>query len=250
MARTWNMDFLAKINAAEILDKQLANRAKKEQFGFVAVGSSTDAYMHQESTEKITQQLLQVLLKNKFPVFISTKCKLILRDIELLKAIDDTAILPTDLAQTLNRGLILSVSISTLDEKISTRLEPGTALPSERLQLLKQLKAKGFFAGVNAIPLLPFISDSAIEMEKIIIAAKEHDADYILMGGLTLFGNNVADSKTLYYKFIEQYDPSLLPKYQQLYGNNFYTSFVYQNQLKELSDRLCKKYKIRNSILA
>ncbi len=241
---------LAKINAAEILDKQLANRAKKEQFGFVAVGSSTDAYMHQESTEKITQQLLQVLLKNKFPVFISTKCKLILRDIELLKAIDDTAILPTDLAQTLKRGLILSVSISTLDEKISTRLEPGTALPSERLQLLKQLKAKGFFAGVNAIPLLPFISDSAIEMEKIIIAAKEHDADYILMGGLTLFGNNVADSKTLYYKFIEQYDPSLLPKYQQLYGNNFYTSFAYQKQLKELADSLCKKHQIRNSIVA
>lgn len=239
----------AKVNAAEILDKQLALRAKKNQYGIVAIGSATDAYIHHEKTEKITQQILQVLLKNRFPVFISTKCNLILRDIELLSAIDKTAILPDDLNQPLKRGVILSVSISTLDEGISNRLEPGAVSPMERLQILKQLKANGFLAGVNAIPLLPFISDTAIEMEKIIIAAKEHHADYILTGGLTLFGNNSADSKTLYYKFIEQYDPSLLIKYQQLYGNNFYNSFNYQNQLKELSNRLCKKHNIRNSIL-
>lgn len=246
-----NMDekLAVKANALEVLDRQLAARAKKKQYGFVAVGSATDAYIHQEEQQEMTKGMLQLLLKHRFPVFISTKCTLITRDIELLKEIDTAAILPEDLKETLARGLILSVSISSLDEKVSDMLEPGAAPPLQRLELVKRLKKEGFFTGVNAIPLLPYISDTKEELEKIITAAKEYGADYILTGGLTLFGTGIADSKTLFYKFLERYDSSLLPKYQQLYGSNFYTSFSYQNQLKEKAERLCKKYTIRNRIL-
>jgi DNA repair photolyase len=238
-----------KANALEVLEKQLAARAKKNQYGFVAVGSGTDAYIHHEEREQITRGMLQLLLKYRFPVFISTKCTLITRDIELLKEIDKAAILPDDLKDTLSRGVILSVSISTLDEKISNMLEPGAATPLQRLAIVKRLKQEEFLVGVNAMPLLPFISDTDEEMERIIIAAKEHEADYILIGGLTLFGTGAANSKTLFYKFLERYDSSLLPKYQQLYGSNFYTSFAYQNQLKEKAERLCHKHSIRNSII-
>ena len=246
-----NMDekLAVKANALEVLDRQLAARAKKSQYGFVAVGSATDAYIHHEEQQEMTKGMLQLLLKHRFPVFISTKCTLITRDIELLKEIDTAAILPEDLKETLARGLILSVSISSLDEKVSDMLEPGAAPPLQRLELVKRLKKDGFLTGVNAIPLLPYISDTEEELEKIIAAAKEYGADYILTGGLTLFGTGIADSKTLFYKFLERYDSSLLPKYQQLYGSNFYTSFSYQNQLKEKAERLCKKYTIRNRIL-
>ena len=246
-----NMDekLAVKANALEVLDRQLAARAKKKQYGFVAVGSATDAYVHHEEQQEMTKGMLQLLLKHRFPVFISTKCTLITRDIELLKEIDTAAILPEDLKETLARGLILSVSISSLDEKVSHMLEPGAAPPLKRLELVKRLKKDGFLTGVNAIPLLPYISDTEEELEKIIAAAKEYGADYILTGGLTLFGTGIADSKTLFYKFLERYDSSLLPKYQQLYGSNFYTSFSYQNQLKEKAERLCKKYNIRNRIL-
>lgn len=246
-----NMDekLAVKANALEVLDRQLAARAKKSQYGFVAVGSATDAYIHHEEQQEMTKGMLLLLLKHRFPVFISTKCTLITRDIELLKEIDTAAILPEDLKETLARGLILSVSISSLDEKVSDMLEPGAAPPLQRLELVKRLKKDGFLTGVNAIPLLPYISDTEEELEKIIAAAKEYGADYILTGGLTLFGTGIADSKTLFYKFLERYDSSLLPKYQQLYGSNFYTSFSYQNQLKEKAERLCKKYTIRNRIL-
>lgn len=246
-----NMDekLAVKANALEVLDRQLAARAKKSQYGFVAVGSATDAYIHHEEQQEMTKGMLQLLLKHRFPVFISTKCTLITRDIELLKEIDTAAILPEDLKETLARGLILSVSISSLDEKVSDMLEPGAPPPLQRLELVKRLKKDGFLTGVNAIPLLPYISDTEEELEKIIAAAKEYGADYILTGGLTLFGTGIADSKTLFYKFLERYDSSLLPKYQQLYGSNFYTSFSYQNQLKEKAERLCKKYTIRNRIL-
>ncbi len=246
-----NMDdgLSVKANALEVLEKQLASRAKKNQYGFVAVGSATDAYIHHEEKYRLTEGFLRLLLKYRFPIFISTKCTLIKRDIELLKEIDKVAILPVDLQGKLNRGVILSVSISTLDEKISSMLEPGAAPPLQRLQLVKQLKEEGFLTGVNAIPLLPFISDTEEEIEKIISAAKEFTADYILTGGLTLFGNEAADSKTLFYKFLQKYDAALLPKYKALYGENFYTSFQYQDELKAKAKRLCLKYNIRDSIL-
>src|SRR5580765_327187 len=111
-----NMDdgLAVKSNALEILDKQLAARAKKNQYGIVAVGSATDAYIHHEEKLKMTEGMLKLLLKHRFPVFISTKCTLITRDIELLKEIDGNAILPHDLQRSLKRGAILSVSISTL----------------------------------------------------------------------------------------------------------------------------------------
>jgi DNA repair photolyase len=246
-----NMDdgLVVKANALEILDKQLATRVKKNQYGIVTVGSATDAYIHHEERLKMTEGMLNLLLKHRFPVFISTKCLLITRDIELLKEIDTNAILPTDLQHSLKRGVILSVSVSTLDEKITNMLEPGASPPLQRLQLIKQLKKEGFLVGVNAIPVLPFISDTEQELEKIIAASKEHYADYILVGGLTLFGDGIADSKTLFYKFLERYDASLLPKYRKLYGSNFYAPFSYQNELKEKVKMLCKKYLIRNSIL-
>jgi DNA repair photolyase len=244
-----NDGLTVKKNTLSVLQVQLAPRANKDQYGFVAVGSATDAYIHHEKEWRLTEGMLNLFLHYRFPVFISTKCTLITRDIEILKEIDRTAILPDDLKNKMNRGVILSVSVSTMNEKISNILEPGVAIPLERMQLVKQLKQEGFLVGVNAIPTLPFISDKEEELEKTIAAAKEHRADYILVGGLTLFGNNPADSKMLYYKFLERYDPSLIPKYKKMYDIQYSPNQKYQEELKRKADKLCEKYKIRNRIL-
>ncbi|MFT3682567.1 MAG: hypothetical protein QM791_20090 [Ferruginibacter sp.] len=238
-----------KTNVLQVLEKQLRNRAKKNQHGIVAVGSGTDAYMHHEANYKLTQGVLELLLKYRFPVFISTKSTLITRDIELLKAIDKTAILPGDLKDKLGSGVILSVSVSTMDENISTTLEPAAAKPAERLAIVTHLKKEGFLVGVNAIPVLPYISDTEDALNKIIAASKSAGADYILVGGLTLFGNEPSDSKTLYYNFLKRYDPALIEKYNGLYGNNFYTPRSYQNLLKERAEKIATKYQLRTSIL-
>ncbi len=238
-----------KINALEVLEKQLRSRAGKGQYGIVAVGTGTDAYMHHEAQFRMTEGMLKLMLKYRFPVFISTKSTLITRDIDILKEIDRSAILPPDLKPILGRGVIVSVSISSMDERVCSMLEPGAALPSERLNTLKQLKQAGFLAGVNAIPVLPFISDSNAELEKIIAASKEHDADYILVGGLTLFGKEPADSKPLYYKFLERYDSTLLPEYERFYGNYPYPPRQYHEQLKKKATVICEKYNLRTSII-
>jgi DNA repair photolyase len=215
---------VVKSNVLEVLEKQLQFRVKKNQYGIVCIGSGTDAYIHHEEKLCMTQGILRLLLKYRFPVFISTKCNLIIRDIELLKEIDKAAILPDDLKNTLQRGVILSVSVSSMNQQIAATLEPGAIKPIQRMELVRRFKQEGFLAGVNAIPTLPFISDTEEELEKTIAAAKEYGADYILIGGLTLFGTAPADSKTLYYKFLERYNPPLIEKYKTLYGNFFYPS--------------------------
>lgn len=238
-----------KENVLSILDKQLASRAKKHEFGFVAIGSATDAYLTHEKELELTRGILELMLKHRFPVFISTKRELITRDVELLKQIDKEAILPIDLKDKLNRGVILSVSISSLDQNITDILEPGAIAPGERLNLVSKLKEEGFLTGVNAIPLLPFISDTEEKITEIVNASQVAGADYILAGSLTLFGKAAADSKTLYYRFLEKYDPSLIPKYNLLYQDNFYTGFNYQKQITAKAKKLTGQLGLRNSIL-
>src|SRR5258706_14868475 len=136
-----NMDegLIVKSNALEVLEKQLAARAKNIQYGIVTVGSAVDAYMNHEEKLRLTEGMLKLLLKYRFPVFISTKSTLILRDIDLLNEIDKAAILPSDLKESLKRGVILSVSVSTTNEQITNMLEPGAATPTKRFNILKKL---------------------------------------------------------------------------------------------------------------
>lgn len=237
-----------KKDAATILDKQLAIRAKKNEFGFIAVGSVTDAYMQVEEEIGLTRELLEVILKHRFPVFISTKSKLVKRDLDLLKQIDETAILPEDLKQNPGRGVIISFSFSTLDEKLAEQIEPGAPAPAIRLDTLKFCHDNGFLCGLNAMPLLPFITDTDEELEKMIASAKQYGADFIFIAGLTLFGNDERDSKQLIFKLIRNHYPHLIKKYEEMYRSVDYPLWQYQQQLKRRANALCEKYNIKNGI--
>ncbi|MFI5155177.1 MAG: radical SAM protein [Chitinophagales bacterium] len=239
-----------KENLPELLEKQLKNAVAKGKYGFIAIGTATDAYMPVEEKYQLTRTCLELFLKYRFPVFISTKSDLILRDFDLLKKIDAAAILPSDLKPVLTHGVILSVSLSTLNEEISDMLEPGAIRPVERLTILEKCIEEGFLAGVNAIPLLPFISDTYDELEKIISKAKESGAEYLLAGSLSLFGKDKADSRTLYYNFLERTHPHLMPQYDQLFAGNQFPPKSYQQALSKRTAQLCAKYQIRNRILS
>ena len=101
---------------------------------------------------------------------------------------------------------------------------------------------------MNAMPLLPFISDTEEHLELIISSAKDAMANFILVAGLTLFGNNPGDNKQLYFRFLKENFPELLQQYEKMYGKVGYPSREYQDQLKKRADRICKKYNMRTSI--
>ncbi|NAZ24437.1 MAG: radical SAM protein [Thermofilum sp.] len=192
MAKTLSV----KVNSPELLEKELSRRARKGEYGIIALSSSTEPYMPIEEKLKLTRKLLEIILKYKFPVHVLTKSKLVLRDLNLLKEIDKNAVLPSDLKPKLKHGAIISFSVSTLDEKLARILEPGAPAPKERLETMKKCREKGFLTGVCYIPVLPFISDREEQLDEMIKVAKEHGANYVLVGALTLFGNGPADCKT------------------------------------------------------
>ncbi len=239
-----------KINAPEVLERQLQFRVKKQQYGFVVLSSATDAYMPVDAKYGMTKKFLELFLKYRFPVHIITKSDLVLHDMDLLKKIDEQAILPDDLKISLNRGTLITFSISSLDQTITDHLEPGAISPIKRLEAMQNIKEAGLITGLNCLPILPFISDSEEKIEEMISTAKKYGADYVLIGGLTLFGKDAASSKTLYYKFLERYHPHLVQHYKSLYRIWPFPPKVYHENINEMVKKLCAKYDIRNSILA
>jgi DNA repair photolyase len=238
-----------KINGPEVLDRQLAFRVKKNQYGIIALASATDPYIKAEEKYRITESYLKLILKHRFPVLMITKSEMILRDIDLLKEIDRHAIHAPNLPGKLTRGTIISFSLSTLDNDLASTLEPGAPLPMARLETMKKCKEAGLRVGVNCVPTLPFISDSKEKLEEMVRAARDHGADYILIGGLTLFGTQPPDSKVLYYKFLERKFPELVKEYKKLYRIFFMPPKSYLKELDEKAEEICDKYGIRRTIL-
>ncbi|MEP0263724.1 radical SAM protein [Dokdonia sp.] len=239
----------AKINAIEILDRQLYNRAKKEQYGIIVLSSATDPYLQIEKKYELTRQALELIAKYRFPVHIITKSDMISRDYDLLHQIDTTAILPYDLQQSLGRGTIISYSFSTLDDQVARIFEPGATPPSLRLQSIESTIKEGFLSGVSMMPLLPFISDTTAHLELLFSTFKKMQAHYVLPATITLFGSGKADSKTLILQAIEKHFPELLSRYQTYfqYGSEMpaYYKTAFAKKMKELS----LEYAIKQSIL-
>lgn len=238
----------AKINAPEVLDRQLAFRVKKAQYGMIALASATDPYIAAEARYGLTGRLLSIIHKHRFPLLMITKSEMITRDIEILGKIRTDGIHAPEFRGRLP-GVVISFSLSTLDEEVAATLEPGAPPPHKRLETMRTLKEAGFLVGVNSIPTLPFISDSVEALERMILAAKAHGADYMHIGGLTLFGNQPADSKELYYKFLERKFPGLVPEYRKLYRIFFAPPKKYFDELERKADVLCRKHNMRRTIL-
>lgn len=238
-----------KANAPEILKKQLKRRAKNGEYGLIGISSSTEPYPEIEKELKLTREILQIIARFKFPVSILTRSTLVLRDMDILKKINENAILPPDLKPKLRGGTIVSFSFSTPDEKLAKIFEPNAPAPKERLETMKKFKDEGFRTGVCFMPVLPFLSDSPKQIEKMVVLSKNYGADSILTAGLTLFGDKPTDCKTVYYKTLEKHFPELLEKTKKLFGQNFYPNPKYQRKLAERADAICKKYEIKNRII-
>jgi DNA repair photolyase len=239
----------AKINGPQVLDRQLMFRVRKQQYGMIALASATDPYIKAEEHYKLSRQFLQHILAHRFPVMMITKSEGILRDLDLLTAIDKSAIHASDLQSSLKRGVYISFSLSTLDGGIAATLEPGAPLPVHRLETMQKCKSAGLRVGVNCIPALPFISDDEVQLDRMVEAAKDYGADYIFIGGLTLFGTDAAASRTLYFKFLERRFPDLAQRYKNLYGNFFSPPKRYLHDLEKRADKICLKHKIKRTIL-
>lgn len=238
-----------KVNSLAVLDRQLFNRAKKKQYGFIVLSSATDPYLDVDEHIQLTREALKIILKYKFPVHIITKSHNVLRDVDLLREIHHTAVLPSDLDRKLNGGTIVSFSFSTLDDEVAKIFESGANPPSQRLKALAQITEESFKTGVSLMPLLPFISDTKEALDEFYLTFSKLKVDYILPATITLFGQNKGDSKTLVLRAIEKHYPHLYKRYLNYFAFSselpLYYRLAFDNKMKELH----QQYQIKRSII-
>jgi DNA repair photolyase len=158
----------AKVNAAELLRKELARPGYKCEE--LVIGVNTDAYQPIEREFKITRSVLEVCAEFNQPVALITKNATIERDIDIL-------------APMAKKNLVaVSISCNNLDHEIARRLEPRCVAPRRRLQVMKNLSDAGIPVRVLMAPVIPFLTDDQIE--PVLEAAWEHGArraGYVLL---------------------------------------------------------------------
>jgi DNA repair photolyase len=239
----------AKLNAVDLLEKQLALRARKKEYGIIVLSSATDPYLQLENELQLTRQLLEVILHYRFPIHVITKSDLVLRDTDLLLKINENAILPDDLSLKLKHKTFVTFSFSTVEDEIAGIFEPGATAPSLRISAMKKVAETGLLTGVSLMPLLPFISDSTEQLEKLFTEIKSHRASYLMPASLTLFGNENADSKTLVLRAIEKHFPHLLQKYLKWFDQSSEMPSVYRDAFGKKMKELSLKYNLPDRIL-
>lgn len=158
----------AKANAAELLRAELGKRGYRPRT--ITLGINTDAYQPIERTRRITRACLEVLAEARHPVSFVTKGALIERDIDLL-------------APMAQQGLVtVHLSVTSLDNHLSAKLEPRASAPHARLRAMRALDEAGVPVGVLVAPVIPMVTDA--ELEAILEAAREagaQSASYVLL---------------------------------------------------------------------
>ncbi len=151
-----------KADAAKVLESELAARNYKP--APIMLGANTDPYQPLEKSLKVTRSILEVLLRCRHPVTITTKGALVARDVDLL----------SELARD---GLTrVMFSIPTLDNDMKRVLEPRAAAAGARLKAMRVLAESGVPVGVLVAPIIPILTEH--EIEAVLEAAREAGATY------------------------------------------------------------------------
>jgi DNA repair photolyase len=158
------LDFETKIfykaGAARLLEAELA--APKYRCSPIMLGANTDPYQPLEKKLHVTRSILEVLVRCKHPVNITTKGALVARDVDLL------AMLARD---NLVRVMF---SIPTLDPDMKRILEPRAAAAAAKLKAMRVLAEAGVEVGVLVAPIIPVLTEH--EIESVLEAAREAGA--------------------------------------------------------------------------
>lgn len=159
---------IAKPNAPELLEKAFQNPKYVAQS--IMLSGNTDCYQPLERKMEITRGMLKVLLKYKHPVGLITKNALVLRDLDLLRPMAEMNL------------LCVTISITTLKEKLRRVMEPRTASAQRRLETVRTLSENGIPVNVNVAPIIPSINTDEIpEILKAVSQAGALSAHYTMV---------------------------------------------------------------------
>jgi DNA repair photolyase len=232
------LDFETKImvkeDAPELLKEALSRRNWTPQV--LAMSGVTDCYQPAEKKRQLTRRCLEVLLEFRNPVVIITKNYLVTRDIDILR----------ELARF--RCVGVSISLTTLDRKLSAVMEPRASSPTRRLAAINRLAEAGIPVGYLQAPMIPGLTDA--EAPAIAQAAVRAGASFAGYVALRL----PFAVKSLFEQWLEQHFPErkekVLNRIRAMRGGelndpHFSTRMrgegIFAQQMAELFQLACKK---------
>ena len=220
-------DIEIKQDAATILETQLA---RKRKACMISTGAMCDPYIHLEKELLLTRQCLEIIKRYGCGLTIQTKSDLILRDIDILKAINDSA------------KCVVQMTLTTFDENLCRIIEPNVCTTYKRFEVLETLRNTGIPTVVWLCPILPFINDTEENLRGILdhcIRAKVH--------GIICFGFGVTlreGDREYFYKKLDQHFPGMKSRYIRTFGNSYECNSPNNAQLYKIFRDTCKQHGI------
>lgn len=217
-------DIEVKINAPQLLEKALKSKRKKCMIG---TGAMCDPYLHIEENLKLTRKCLELIDQYEYGVAVQTKSTRVLRDMDLLKSINDKT------------KAVVQMTMTTYDETLCKILEPNVSTTKERFETLLQFKEAGIPTVVWLTPILPLINDTEENIRGILEYCVEAGVKGIICFdmGVTLRDGN----REYFYKALDKHFPGVKNKYIRTYGNAYDIPSPNNENLLEIFKEVCVK---------
>ena len=217
-------DIEVKENALELLETALRRKRKRCMIG---TGAMTDPYIPLEKKLGYTRKALLLIEKYGFGVALQTKSDLVLRDLDILRQINEKT------------KAVVQMTLTTADEKLCRIIEPNVSTTNERFEALKALRDAGIPTVVWLCPVLPFINDTEENIRNILGMCVEAGVRGVLCFGmgLTLREGN----REYFYKQLDIHFPRLKERYIRAYGNNYVVDSPRSTELMRLYHRICEE---------
>jgi DNA repair photolyase len=197
----------------------------------------TGDYQPAERKFGLSRRMLEVCLDLGFPVFVLERSPLVLRDLDLLRAIEGRARATVAFS-------ILSAPDSPHYDRIC-QMENLAPKAEKRFEAMEQIAAAGIQTGTCFMPALPHLCDDDATLEDVVRWTADHGGSFVLAGGLTLSDQQ----KDYFFGVLEERFPDLLARYRALYPKGSYgpPDRVWQPIARKIRD-LCTRYGISDRI--
>ena len=224
-------DIEVKRNSTRILETQLI---RKRLPCMVGTGAMCDPYIHLEEELQITRQCLEIIEKHGFGVAIQTKSARILRDLDVLKMINDKT------------KCVVQITLTTFDEALCRIIEPHVSTTAERFAVLKAMYDAGIPTVVWLDPILPFINDTEENLRGILDYCIRAKVRGIICFG---FGTTMREgSRDYFYRKLDEHFPGMKQRYIKEFGNSYGCLSPNNSQLMNIFESECRKHNILHKV--
>lgn len=223
-------DVAVKANAPELLEKALRSKRKK---CMISTGAMSDPYLPMEKELGLTRKCLEIIHKHGFGLDIQTKSDLIIRDINLLSAINQHA------------KCVVQMTLTTYDDALCWIVEPNVCTTSRRVEVLRAMNDADIPTVCWMSPILPFINDNEQNIRGIVRLCADSGVRGIITFGI---GLTLRDGDRQYfYKNLDRHFPGLKNRYIQTFGNAYEVPSPQQDYLMNVFSCECEKYGIEHN---